>query len=753
MPGYVLTLFGHPRLSAEGLPEPRLSSKAIGLLAYLVLEPGPHSRESLAGLLWGESDDESARTSLRQAVMHLRDAIGDAIRADRTSVGLAGVLECDAVRFLAMVHAEPRKAAEFDVPRFFADVTVRGAPAFEEWLDRTRHQLVRRYQEALRVAAREAVARSRWREAMDLADRWLLADPLAEEAMGVLMESLYCQGSRGSALARYRDFKDLLRREIGSVPGEGLAELARQLEIAAGMADADDEPPAPLRFESDLVGREEPWGELTHALTAAATEGPQVILLEGEAGIGKTRLAEEFIRWAGAHGATVLRGQGYQSTDEAPFGSITAALRGGLGAPGLACTDPEWLAEVSRLVPELNRRFPGLQPAPTAPGGLERLRLFEGVAQLFLALAAERPTVLFLDDLQWCDGESCALVNFLLRRLDGSPIIFLATITAGELVRDLPARQLVADLSSQAHCRAIAVAPLTEDEVWRLVRQMGNIRTPTGGRRFARRLYEVSDGNPFQVIEITKMLFAEGLLAVTPVSREWVIPAEADATSFGRVEIPRSVRDALSARVSRLPYELRDLLASIATAGRPVRTEVLSRLHGFSRLRVAALADALVERHLVDEDDGCYRPAHPIIGDYLRSALTTARRAELHRALSLALEETTRPERIKEVAGEIAWHAERGQDDERAFRFALVASENAKERLGFEEALAWLNMARRAMPNEGAAVDERVAALAVQAGWSEIPVLAADADGTSLSDSDIDLRIAGDGQGRLAAIE
>ncbi|HEU4830233.1 MAG TPA: hypothetical protein VFT04_13645, partial [Gemmatimonadales bacterium] len=317
-----------------------------------------------------------------------------------------------------------------------------------------------------------------------------------------------------------------------------------------------------------------------------------------------------------------------------------------------------------------------------------------------------------------------------------------ATVTAGEMSRDLPARQLVGDLSSRMRCHSVDVTPLTEDEVWRLVRQMGNIRTPTGARRFARRLYEVSDGNPFQVIEITKMLFAEGLLAVTPVSREWVIPAEADAQSFGRVEIPRSVRDALSARIARLPYELRDLLASIAAAGRPVRTEVLSRVHGFSRLRVAALADALVERHLVDEAEGSYGMAHPLIGEFVRSDLTTARRGELHRALSLALEETSRPERLKELAGEIAWHAERGGDDERAFRFALMAAENARERLGFEEALAWLNLATRAMPASKDLVEDRLAALTRQAGWKELPQLASDAEGTALRDADIDLRVA-----------
>ena len=741
MAGFALTLFGPPQLSVEGRPACHLSAKALGLLAYLVLEPGVHSRENLAALLWGESGDEAARASLRQALLHLREALGDTLHTDRGTVTITAPIDCDAASFLTAVRTDPRKATEYDVPRFFAGLAVRGAPAFDEWLDRTRSRLFRKYQDVIRAAAREAVARSRWREAMELAERWLASDALAEEAMGVLMEALYCQGSRATALARYRDFRDTLKAEVGAAPGEALADLARQLELAAGMADAADETPAPIRFEADLVGREAQWTELTHALGAARSDGPRIVLLNGEAGIGKTRLAEEFIRWAIAHGATVLRGQGYQSTEEAPFGSIAAALRAGLAAPGLSGTDPEWLAEVARLVPELNRRFPGLQPTSTGAGGLERLRLFEAVAQVFLALTAERPTILFLDDLQWCDGESCALVNFLLHRLEHVPMVFLATITAGEMSRELPARQLVADLTPQASCCSIDVTPLSEDEVWRLVRQLGNIRTPTGARRFARRLYEVSDGNPFQVIEITKMLFAEGLLTVTPVSREWVIPADADAQNFGRIEIPRSVRDALSARISRLPYELRDLLASIAAAGRPVRTEVLSRVLGISRLRVAALADALVERHLVDEAEGSYGTAHPLIGQFVRSDLTSARRTELHRALSLALEETARLERIKELAGEIAWHAERGRDDDRAFRFAIMAAENARERLGFEEALSWLNLAGRVMPGSRPVVDGHVAALAEQAGWREVPDLGGEDAEAALRDADFDLRV------------
>src|SRR5690606_13660125 len=301
-------------------------------------------------------------------------------------------------------------------------------PAFDEWRDATRVRLIRRYQEALRIEARDALGRSRWRRAAEMAERWLAVDSLAEEAMGVLMEALHCQGARSAALARYRDFREMLKREIGSPPGLALSGLASQLESASGSAPIPEEETVPQRYEADLVGREPQWQQMTQAFEAASAAGPEVLLPEGEAGVGETRPAEDGIHGALARGATVLRGQGDQSAGEAPFGTIAAALRAALTAPGLAGADPEWLAEVARLVPELKRRFPGLPAGAGDAGGLERWRLFEGVAQLFLALAAERPTVLYFDDLQWCDAESCALVSFLLHRLGGAPMLFLATV-------------------------------------------------------------------------------------------------------------------------------------------------------------------------------------------------------------------------------------------------------------------------------------------------------------------------------------
>jgi predicted ATPase len=207
--------------------------------------------------------------------------------------------------------------------------------------------------------------------------------------------------------------------------------------------------------------------------------------------------------------------------------------------------------------------------------------------------------------------------------------------------------------------------------------------------------------------------------------------------------MPRSVRDAIRKRITRLPYELRDLVATIAVAGRPVGIEVLSHIHGMSRLRLAALTDALVERHLVEEGEGAYRMAHPLLGAAVRAEITSSRRSELHRAMSIALELATRPERIAERAGEIAWHAERSGDGARAFQFALLASDHAVQHCGFDEALAWLDLARRAAPEGNAEIEGRLEKVALLA---EAPAEAArsglDESAVTIAGNDVDLRVA-----------
>lgn len=731
MSTFALHLLGPPKVvepPGDVAPRPGIgASKCIALLSYLTLEPGPHTREELAALLWGDSPDSAARASLRQTLKRLRVVTGDLLRVDRATITVSETVECDVKDFLRAAERQPAQAARFDVPRFFEGFALRHAAAFDEWLAAKRQALLQRYQDALRVAARDALERSQWREAAALAERWVACNPLSDEATRVAIEAAYLSGDRGAALAQFAAYEERLARGAAVKPSASLVELAQRIgadvtgRSAARPRAREASEETPPAFEASLVGREDEWRQLAAVWRVAAAGAAQVMLIEGEAGVGKTRLAEDFLRWARLDGATVLRGRGYDAQTDIPYGPVVEALRDVLDAPGLAGTPAEWLTEATRLLPELRRRFP-LLPEPPAPADpSERWRLSEGLAQVMLAVAAERPTVLFIDDLQWCDGETCALLHFLMRRFERSPVALFATLNLGELERDAPAARLYRALRAESRATVVPLASLSEDEVWRMIREMAHIDTPVGGRRLAQRAHEVTDGNPFYVIELLKTLFARGLLAADPQTGAWLAPSVPEAESYKAAPMPESVHDAIAQRVVKLPYELRDLLATIAVAGRGAGTDLISKVHAISRLRAAALGDALVERRLLVEEQGVYRCAHAVIAEVVRDALTPARRRELHRAIALALITIAGSGDIGEQAGEIARHADRGGEGAAAYRYALIASDAAAGGYAFEEALSWLDVAAAAASGapEADEVNRRTARVLALAGWSE----------------------------------
>ena len=724
----LLTLFGSPVLTgADGRPvAPQPGAKALGLLAYLVLEPRAHTREELAGLLWGESPEAEARASLRQALKHLRDTVGEAVSGDRRQVELAAPIPCDVTEFRRTLSSAPREAVAFDVPRFLAGFAVRHAPRFEEWVSEVRLGLIQQYTGALGNLAREAMGQWRWRDAVDLAERWLACDSLSDEAARLAIEARYLSGDRGSALARFAEYRTVLLRETGCEPSRSLTNLVRRVEADTGQVStrpiSDEWYVRAPSFEASLIGRREAWTTLTQAWRNAIKGQGRIVLLEGEPGAGKSRLGEEFLRWVVANGGTALRGRALEARTGIPYAPMVEVLRGALGAPGVSATAPEWLTEAARLLPELRSRFPGLAEAPAAVDPADAWRLNEGLAQLLASAAAERPLVVSIDDLHWLDEDSCTLFRFLVRRLEQSPVLWLGHLTLGEVERDAPAARLCRVLRSKSQAETISLGPLDEEQVWQLVREMGHVSSPTGGRRLAARIFRITGGNPFYIIELLKTMFAQGLLALEEHSGEWTIAA--GTLEAGR-ELPlsRSVQDLIAARVERLPDDLAGVLLTVSVAGGTgCRPELLSHVHGISRLRAAALCDALVDRRLVVEEGGTYRAAHPVIGHVVRDGVSAPRRAEVHRMLALTLERLATPESLRTTAGEIARHADRGGEPALACRAALVASDAAVQRYAFAEALAWLDLAAAsAGPEQAAEVNQRTADVLEVAGWSEIP--------------------------------
>ena len=697
-----MRLLGPPCISTggDGGTPVRLGTKELSLLAYLVLEPGPHTREELATLLWGESSDADARASLRQALKHLRETVGPLLAIERNSVWLADAsIQCDVLAFRQAATSDRAAAAQFDIPHALTGFAVRHAPAFDEWVERTRARLMREYEEVLASLGREALARHGWREAQQVAERWLAADSLSEPAIRLAVEASYLGGDRRGALARFAEYRAHLERETGDAPGRALLSLVRRVESDGDGALGAAPPSAtgwyanPPALQAELVERDREWRALAGAWRSLGPGAGGIVLLDGEAGAGKTRLAEEFLRWVVAEGGTALRGRGYGGSAGVSYGPLVEIIRDALDEPGIGGCEPDWLSEVARLVPEIRQRFPGLPPASLSNDPMHGSRLFEGVAQMLLALAAERPVVVAIDDLQWCDDDSCSLLLFLTRRLERAPVLWLGLLTLGELDRDAPAARLCRVWRTKPHAVCTTLESLSPEGVWTLVRELGRLEDTPDARRFARRLHEVTAGNPFYLHELLKTLFAQDVLQEDPESRAWVLPA--GAHSDGALEVPmsRSVHDAIAERVERLPEAAHAVLVTVAVAEIGCDTELLSYVHGISRLHAASLGDALVGRRLLVEEEDAYRCAHPIIGRVVRDGLSPSRRREVHRSLALTLQTLMSVSGNDSLAGVIARHAERGGERGLAYQAALTASRTAAERFTREEALSWLDRA------------------------------------------------------------
>ena len=473
----------------------------------------------------------------------------------------------------------------------------------------------------------------------------------------------------------------------------------------------------------------------------------RIVLVEGESGVGKSRLADEFLRWVVAEGGTVLRGRSYDRRAGIPYepvveGAPRCARRARTGRH-LARMAGRGGAAGSRSCASASRRLPG-RPGSRATEGW---RLFEGVAQLLAAIAAERPVAIVIDDLQWCDEDSCNLLRFLTRRLERSPVLWLGMLTPGRgrarCARVPPLPGAPRQGSTPTSSRWGRSAKRT---VWQLVREMGHVSVPTGGRRLAARLYRITAGNPFYVIELLKTMFAQGLLAMDAETGEWTwCPREVGA---GReVPVSQTVQDVIAERVDRLSHRA----ARRADHDRGERRRAAARTSS----RTCTGSPGCTPRPSATRwwiaiwsprKAAAYRCIHPVIAHMVRDGLTASRRQEVHRALALALE-LVHGGRTSSSRSPGRSPATRSGAASGSWRTATrcCAAESAVARYAYAEALSWLDLAASSARGavQAEAVDQLTAEVMERAGWSEAPRRAAAPVTREIVSEDLDLRVRG----------
>ena len=521
------------------------------LLAILLLRrnevvPADRVLESL----YGAEQPPTAAKSLQAHVSRLRKALADGrllTRGGGYVLETAGD-EVDADRFAALLD-EGRAALAHD-PAAAADTLEkalslwRGPPlgdlAYEEFAQSEIARLDELRLACLEERAEARLGLGRHTELVGELERLVAEHPLRERLRGQLMLALYRSGRQADALAAYRDARRVLADELGLEPGRPLQELERQilaqdpaLDAPGGGADtaAAAAQAAGRRAAGIFVGRERELAELDAALADARAGHGRLVLVSGEAGIGKTRLVEELASRARDVGTRVVAGRCWEAGGAPAYWPWVQALRSyardvddetlrdelGTGAP-----------DVTHLLPELRERFPDLPepPAPDSEGA--RFRLFDSTAAFLRRAAAARPLLVVLDDMQAADAPSLLLLEFVAAELTDARVLVAASYRDPDLDAVDSTGSLLADLGRRASAR-IALRGLAGPEVESFI-ELSASEQPSAGLSAA--IAAETEGNPLFVGEIVRLLAAEGRLG-EEVGSSW------------RLRIPETVREVI----------------------------------------------------------------------------------------------------------------------------------------------------------------------------------------------------------------
>jgi DNA-binding SARP family transcriptional activator len=664
--------------------------KAIALLAYVAITGSNHTRETLAALLWPEYEPANARAALRRTLSALRRAGAESVlEISRELVGpLPGSpLWVDVEAFGQLLdnceqhgHAPsqvcdlcqaPLQAAiDLYQDEFMAGFTLRDSPAFDEWQYFQRESLRARLAGALERLAQLYGRRGEYETAVPLIRRWLALDTLREEAHRALMALYARSGQREAALRQYRECVHILDEELGVAPlpeTTALYEAIRENRLVdSEQLTVDNHQLPTVNYQLStpkvpFVGRRDELARLRQIYEQVGPDG-RFLVVEGEAGVGKTRLVAEFLAefLATLPATTVISARCYEGETDLAYAPFIAALRTAVSQPH--CNDrirqlpDHWLAEAARLLPEL---APGSQPPATSSDPGAQTRLFEATAQLLVAATGTQPSgILVLDDAHWADADSLALLTYLARRLAGRPLFILVTWRSESVPAHHRLRTLLAESQRAGWGTALPLSRLGSEEVAALVRAV-HTAAPA---QLEERLYRETEGLPFFVVAY--------LVAIA----EAATLSEAETAVW---EMPSGVQELLYARLTAVSETARQLLQTAAVIGRSFTFDSVQAASGRSEEETVTALEQLMDQGVLMESVTGGTLAYDFHHEKMRALVyqetSLARQRLLHRRVADGL-----AQHQKGSAGQIAHHYQLAGQAGKAANYYRLAGEEAR---------------------------------------------------------------------------
>ncbi|TDF97991.1 tetratricopeptide repeat protein [Paenibacillus piri] len=641
MAGCSFQLLGSLKIAFDDEAITEIPGKKAGLLlSYLILAfDMPLSRKHIAFDFWPDSTEKQALSNLRKLIHDLREClplIDRYLQVTPTSMQWKHELPCysDVREFEQAAQGktlyELRKAEELYrgelLPGFY-----------EEWLIAKRELLAQTYLNVLDKLISILESQREYSSAVFFANKLLLQNKLREETYRTLMRLNALNKDMVGVVQIYEQLRCVLEAELGIAPAEETLQLFGRLTENGGNHSAVEYRQTPL------IGRIDEWSNMLSVWQQAKSGRTSMLLLKGEAGIGKTRLALEFKAWVESQGIQTAFAGCYPTVRSLSYTPVTSWLRS-LPLPQM---NPVWLSELARLLPELFERIPGLPMPDLIKENWQLTKWYEAIERMLLA---EQPLLLILDDIQWSDRETLQFISYLLRSGSKAKLLVLATMRTDESADDAVGH-FFSGLRIELKITDIELAPFGEEDTKRLMAAIvGNALAD----RNSSGLYKETGGNPLFIVE---------------TMREWQ-----RGSSNNEFRLSPLVRTIIENRLSRLSPESIQLLLTAAAVGRPVLPEFMAIILEMREEAVLEKMEQLVQLKIILEvGEGQYDFTHDIVREVAYKLKNDSRRRQCHRQIARSLSEFHHGQ-PEAVAAEIALHYElAGMEKEAIVYYEMAA--------------------------------------------------------------------------------
>lgn len=589
------------------------------LIACLILRRHlPQSRSELAYQFWPDSSEEQARANLRNLLHSLRQTIPE----------IETYLDCDgqylqwkdeAVSLdLADFEAAIGRAAQADAANRPQEACICLEEAvgyyqgdllpncYDDWILPERERLSQMFMNALERLAILWEQQRNYPKAIQYAQALLNYDSLRESTYRTLIRLYALDRDRAGVIRTYRACAQVLRREL-SVDPSTVTRQTYEYVIRTGLAypalaDAPSDQPR-------LMGRTAQWATLLQAWHEAASGQARAVVITGEVGMGKTRLAQELLQWAGRQGIATA----YASCRAPEIGLDYAPIIAWLNSRPLPLLDKGTLSEVARLLPQVLRQWPGTPaPAPLAEGW-QRHQFYEALVQ---ALQVNRhPQLLVLDDMHWCDAATLAWLQSLMLARSASSLLVVGTLDPAELLDKRPVLRFLETLQREELLTSLALPLLSQVQAAVMLQELlGSRVSPV----LAKHLYRRSEGNPLFLVELARA------------------SQEAAPMRQATVGLPPRLQNLLAARLQRLSKTAR-LLAGLAAVGEaPFKLETLEQACDLREGIFLFALDELCQRRILRETShGFFSFTYDLLRQAVLGALDSTQRQVYQQRIAL----------------------------------------------------------------------------------------------------------------------